>query len=99
MGGRDGDPSGYPKALWKSGKFCSTYLYTLLMLALLRVFVFSLSFRTSSHGCFRCIGSSCIHEINPVESQISGCTPCTMKNPYKIQTAPGYYYKTEELLR
>ncbi|GFT72418.1 hypothetical protein TNCV_3609571 [Trichonephila clavipes] len=31
---------------------------------------------------------------------ISGCTPLHHgQNPYKIQTAPGYYYKTDEQLR
>ncbi|GFV83467.1 hypothetical protein TNCV_982301 [Trichonephila clavipes] len=31
---------------------------------------------------------------------ISGCTPLHHEqNPYKIQTAPGYYYKADELLR
>ncbi|GFX58313.1 hypothetical protein TNCV_205001 [Trichonephila clavipes] len=31
---------------------------------------------------------------------ISGCTPLHHEeNPYKIQTTPGYYYKTDELLR
>ncbi|GFU69042.1 hypothetical protein TNCV_4457691 [Trichonephila clavipes] len=42
MGGRDGD-LGYPKALWKSGKFCSTYyIYTTDASSPTRVFVFSL---------------------------------------------------------
>ncbi|GFY36445.1 hypothetical protein TNCV_26431 [Trichonephila clavipes] len=46
MGGRDGD-LGYPKALWKSGKFCSTYyIYTTDASSPTRVFVF---FSLSGH--------------------------------------------------
>ncbi|GFV13723.1 hypothetical protein TNCV_2105931 [Trichonephila clavipes] len=54
---------------------------------------------TSSHGCFRCIKSSCITRLT--QSRVrSGCTPLHHEqNPYKIQTAPGYYYKADELLR
>ncbi|GFV72811.1 hypothetical protein TNCV_3040731, partial [Trichonephila clavipes] len=81
------------------GNFVLPILYTLLMLALLRECSCFLSFRTSSHGCFRCIKSSCITRLT--QSRVrSGCTPLHHEqNPYKIQTAPGYYYKADELLR
>ncbi|GFU91893.1 hypothetical protein TNCV_3192771 [Trichonephila clavipes] len=80
MGGRDGD-LGYLKARWKSGKFCSPYFICstdLLMLALLRECSCFLSFRTSSHGCFRCIGSSCITRLTPSRVRSLDVPPCTM---------------------